>query len=475
MKTAQAGNLVENLGPYNGRRFFRKHWYGFRHVCGAAAVGLHVQDTGGGIARRARRPEMVGHIDQEHRQRCGLRDPGRGDVQAVCQPPGLLGVSQGPRHGASSAILGHEPRGGAVRSTAAAHNMRACLGTPGGLRQDDDRQGVRARLVAPLPLVQARLNVPLTRGVFEGWPREMLGRPRGARLAPGTASSLGPRSRKGARRITPQRGKEVQAARARHLQGVVGATVPVQHQRGPREDRGEPLEQGGPQGWDPRQLRAQRRGGFRGVRAALRSSQPPRSLGRFGGLAGRLGLAGSLGRVAADHLGAAPRKRPPFVDPPAGQGEAGEPWHRLAIQTGEETLEALGGLAGFGAHDCIARANGDIRRAVHLGTKEPPQQHGPREDGGEQTRDGALPPPCADPAGDAQHRETSRHDQQSQRDPTQSAGGRRGAMGSKTLAKCDNVPQGLLRRLRAVVVGDDNSTTGLRQKPSHVHKFWRRY
>jgi hypothetical protein len=108
-------------------------------------------------------------------------------------------------------------------------------------------------------------------------------------------------------------------------------------------------------------------------------------------------------------------------------------------------------------------------------TKEHPKQHGPREDGGEQALDGAITPTFAGPAGDAQHRDTSSHDQQGQCDPTQSAVGRRCDMGSKALAKCYNVHHGLLRRVRVVVVVNDNSTTDLRQKPYQVRQFWRRY
>jgi hypothetical protein len=41
-------------------------------------------------------------------------------------------------------------------------------------------------------------------------------------------------------------------------------------------------------------------------------------------------------------------------------------------------------------------------------------------------------------------------------------------MGSEALEKCYNVHPGLLRRLRVVVVVDDNSTIDLRQKPYQV-------
>ena len=52
-----------------------------------------------------------------------------------------------------------------------------------------------------------------------------------------------------------------------------------------------------------------------------------------------------------------------------------------------------------------------------------------------------------------------------------SAMGRRRDMGSEALEKCYNVHHGLLRRLRVVVVVDNNSTRDLRQKPYQVAYF----
>ena len=118
------------------------------------------------------------------------------------------------------------------------------------------------------------------------------------------------------------------------MQGVVVAKVAIQHQVGHREDSSDQVEQGRQHRCDPHQLWTQRGGGLGGVLAALRSSWPPRSLGRFG-------LAGSFFRVAADNLLDAHGKRPPFLDTHEGQGEEGQPWHRLAVQTGEETILIL--------------------------------------------------------------------------------------------------------------------------------------
>jgi hypothetical protein len=49
--------------------------------------------------------------------------------------------------------------------------------------------------------------------------------------------------------------------------------------------------------------------------------------------------------------------------------------------------------------------------------------------------------------------------------------GRRRDMGSEALEKCYNVHHGLLRRLRVIVVVDNNSTRDLRQKPYQVADF----
>ena len=199
-------------------------------------------------------------------------------------------------------------------------------------------------------------------------------------------------------------------------------------------------------------------------------TRPPKS-GPFGRLGSRFGLARGLFRVAADDLLDAHRKRPPFLDAHQGESEEGQPRHRLAVQAGEEPSEALGVFAGFRDDDFIACDEIDIRRAMHLLTKDPPKQHRPREDGGEQALDGAIAAAFACPAGEAQHGDASSDHEQGMGDPTQSAMGRRRDMGSEALEKCYNVHHGLLRRLRVVVVVDNNSTIDLRQKPYQVANF----
>jgi hypothetical protein len=140
-------------------------------------------------------------------------------------------------------------------------------------------------------------------------------------------------------------------------------------------------------------------------------------------------------------------------------------------RSGEEPSEAMGVFAGFRDDDFIACDEIDIRRAMHMLTKDPPKQHRPREDGGEQALDGAIAAAFACPAGEAQHGDASSDHEQGMGDPTQSAMGRRRDMGSEAVEKCYNVHHGLLRRLRVIVVVDNNSTRDLRQKPYQVADF----
>ena len=125
----------------------------------------------------------------------------------------------------------------------------------------------------------------------------------------------------------------------------------------------------------------------------------------------RFGLAGRFFCVAAHDLLDADRERAPLLDADQGQREEGQPWHWLAIQTGKEPIQAMGVFAGFGGHDFIASQQVDLIWTVHMLTKEHPKQHGPWERLGEKALDGAVTAALARPAGDAQHRDPSRHHQ----------------------------------------------------------------
>jgi hypothetical protein len=416
-------------------------------------------------------PETVGYIDHEQGQIRRIRDSRGSAVHEVFQAPVLFGVPKVKLDLEPQTVIVHEwcIRQGQV--TAEQHDMGTGLGAQVGLGDADDIQGLRELLVEPLHLVQAGLAVPLHSRLFEVLHREAVVIHLGAILATGTSPRIGTSRGEVQRRIAAQLGNKMQAALARHMQGVVVAKVPIQHQMGHREYGDDQLEQGRQHGCDPHKFRGERGGRFVGVLAALWPPWVALCSGGFLLLSGRFGLASSFLRVAADDLLDAHRKRPPFLDAHQGEREEGKPWHRLAVQAGEEPIEAMGVLAGFRDDDFIASDEVDISRAVHMLTKEHPKQHRPREDGGEQALDGAIAAAFAGPAGEAQHRDAPSYHQSGKSDPTQSAVGRRRDMGSEALEKYYNVHHGLLRRLRVVVVVDDNSTIDLRQKPYQGTNF----
>jgi hypothetical protein len=211
------------------------------------------------------------------------------------------------------------------------------------------------------------------------------------------------------------------------------------------------------------------------VLAALRTPWTALFCGWFLLLGVRFGLGGGFLCVATDHLLDAQRKRAPCLGADQRQREKGQARYRLAVQTGEESSQAIGVFARFGGYDLIARQQVDVIWPVHMLTKEYPKQHGPRERLGEKTLDRPITTALAGPAGEAQHGHSPCHPQHSQNDPPELALGCRGHMGVEALEKCDTVHRGLLRRLRVGVVVDYNSTTTLRQKPFSVSAFWRRY
>src|SRR5262252_5514079 len=108
----------------------------------------------------------------------------------------------------------------------------------------------------------------------------------------------------------------------------------------------------------------------------------------------------------------ADRERAPLLDTDQGQCEEGETWHRLAIETGKEPIQAMSNFAGFGGHDFIAHQQVALISTVDMLTKELPKQHGPRERLREKALHGPITAASARPAGDTQHRHASRHHQQ---------------------------------------------------------------
>ena len=110
MNAAHAGNLGEDLGAYNGLRFFRKHWYRFLHVFGAATVGLYVEDAVVWSTRMDVSPETIRAIHHAQRPMRRIGDPGGSDVHEVFQAPVLFGIPQVQLDWAPQPILVHEWR-----------------------------------------------------------------------------------------------------------------------------------------------------------------------------------------------------------------------------------------------------------------------------------------------------------------------------------------------------------------------------
>ena len=140
--------------------------------------------------------------------------------------------------------------------------------------------------------------------------------------------------------------------------------------------------------------------------------------------------------------GDADGKRTPLPGAHQGQREASQPWYWLAIEAGKEAIEPMGVLARFGGYDFIADQQVDFISTVEMLTKEHPKQHGPRQYLGEKALHRPITAAWARPAGDAQHRHASRHDQQSRHNTAQLAQSRYRYMGSEALAKCYNVHWG---------------------------------
>ncbi len=92
MNTAQAIDLVENLGEENWLRLCRKPFYRLLHVFGDTTGGFHVQDAIIWDTLTDGKSDPM--CDMEHEQRQGRRlgDPCWCNVHTVFQAPGLCGI-----------------------------------------------------------------------------------------------------------------------------------------------------------------------------------------------------------------------------------------------------------------------------------------------------------------------------------------------------------------------------------------------
>ncbi len=172
---------------------------------------------------------------------------------------------------------------------------------------------------------------------------------------------------------------------------------------------------------DPQQLRRQPYVGFACV---LTTRRPPWTTL----CAGRSPFLGFRGCFAGRFLCGAPhdllyphRKGAAFLDAYQRERKDGQPWPWLAVQTGEETIQALGGLARFGDHHCVASQQVGICPMVHMLTKEHPKQSRPRDHGAKKALHRALAAAFPRPARNAQHRDASSHSQHGKSNPAELA------------------------------------------------------
>jgi hypothetical protein len=119
-------------------------------------------------------PETVRDIDHEQREIRRIGDPSGGDVHEVFHAPVLLSIAEVQLQLEPQPLIVDEERVRQVQVTAEQHDMGAGLGAQVGLRDDDDIERLLALLVEQLCLVDTGLDVPLHRGLFEVWPREVV-------------------------------------------------------------------------------------------------------------------------------------------------------------------------------------------------------------------------------------------------------------------------------------------------------------
>ena len=143
--------------------------------------------------------------------------------------------------------------------------------------------------------------------------------------------------------------------------------------------------------------------------------------------------------VAAHDLLDAQRKRAPLLDADQGQRKKRQPWHRLAVQTGKEPIQAMGDLAGFGDDDFVAHEQVGLLGPIHMVPKEHPKQRGPRHHRREKALHRPIATPLASPAEQASPRHSSRHDHHRHSNAAEMASGRRGHRGLKAWEQCYNI------------------------------------
>lgn len=298
-------------------------------------------------------PETVRHMDHAQREMRCLGDACGGDVHEVFQAPGLFGIPNVTLALETQALVVPQRVVGALLVAAEQKNMPPGVGVQVHRDDDDDIQRVCECLVEHLRLVQTGLDVPLHRGLFAVWGRDIgvlhFAAIRAMRPPPGIGASLGDVPY----RIVPQLGNQVQVALPRPLQGVVVPKVPVQHHRGQRDISGDKGQQGVEH---TREAPSRRREGHVGlgcVLTAFWTSQATLCRRWLLLLRVRFGLASNFLRVATDALLDPERARAALLRTDQRSREKGQAGHWLAVQTGEEPIQTIGVLASFRDHHCI--------------------------------------------------------------------------------------------------------------------------
>ena len=406
------------------------------HVCVAAALRVHVEDAGCGGALAHVTPAARRPVPHAQRPVGRMGDGCVGDVHAVFHAPGRLGLAAVQLAlEAQAVVIPPQVRGemqGAAEEAGLGPGRRVSVPR----HEDDDMQGVRAFLGQPWDLLAAGLAVAVHGRGVELLLRHAAVIQLATVEARGTTTRLQAGVGPGPGRVGAPCGDAVHRARSRPVHGMVVANGPIPHHVWHRDRRHHPWPHGG----DQAVARPQRRGegnvgrGF--VRPALGTSAATLAGGRWLRLGGRCGLTGRLLRVPAPHRRDRPRQHAPCLGPDPRSGEAGQPWHGRAVQTGKAPLQPMGVWPRLRDHDCIASHERDLSWPVQRLPPEHPNQRGPGPHRGANTWHGPITAPWPSPPGQAQPGAAAGHDQQSQGHPVAWAQGGHRHLGSEAVEPC---------------------------------------
>ena len=161
----------------------------------------------------------------------------------------------------------------------------------------------------------------------------------------------------------------MQTTLARHLEGVVVAKVPIQHQISQGKEAAHQTQQCLYHALDASQLLGQCHLSLVLVLAAFGASWLTL---RFSGLAlGSLlpGLSGSFLGLALDHLLHTYGIRATLLGTNKRQGEEGQTGHRFAVQTREEPVQTVSAPSRLGHHTFVPGHHIDVFGVEQLGSE----------------------------------------------------------------------------------------------------------